>query len=198
MVRKADPTTRARVLQAACEILNDKPFSSARMSAIAQRAGVAVGTVYLYFPSKEALVHGIVDDFVERMTAHIAPYFVEENFEQMIAAVIHQALVFAQREQAVVRLVDLRNGLGYSAERLASETQQLDVIISLLRRQMEAGLVYPYDPEVLAEMLRGLIEWVYKTALLWQYRDMAVYEEVAIRFIQRALLVQSGEGACRC
>ncbi|MHB9133866.1 MAG: TetR/AcrR family transcriptional regulator [Armatimonadota bacterium] len=189
MVRKADPNNRARVLQAACEIFIEKPFGSARMSAIAQRAGVAVGTVYLYFPSKEALVNGIVDDFVERMTAHIAPYFADENFEQMIASVIHQALVFAQREQAVVRLVDLRNGLGYSNERLASGKQQLDVIVNILRQQMETGVVYPYDPEVLAEMLRGLIEWVYKTALLWKYRDMAVYEELAIRFIQRALIV---------
>lgn len=189
MVRKADPSNRARVLQAACEIFNEKSFGSARMSAIAQRAGLAVGTVYLYFPSKEALVHGIVDDFVERMTAHIAPYFADENFEQMIASVIHQALVFAQQEEAVVRLVDLRNGLGYSTERLASEQQQLVVIISILRQQMEAGVVYPYNLEVLAEMLRGLIEWVYKTALLWKYRDMAVYEELVVRFIQRALIV---------
>lgn len=189
MVRKADPNNRARVLQAACEIFNEKSFGSARMSAIAQRAGLAVGTVYLHFPSKEALVHGIVDDFVERMTAHIAPYFADENFEQMIASVIHQALVFAQREEAVVRLVDLRNGLGYPAERLASEKIQLATIVTTLRQQMEAGVVYPYDPDVLAEMLRGLIEWVYKTALLWKYRDIAVYEEVAVRFIQRALIV---------
>jgi AcrR family transcriptional regulator len=189
MVRKADPNNRARVLQAACEIFNEQPFGSARMSAIAQRAGLAVGTVYLYFPSKEALVHGIVDDFVERMTAHIAPYFDDENFEQMIASVIHQALVFAQREQTVVQLVDLRNGLGYSAERLASEQQQLAVIVNILRQQMEDGVVYPYDPEVLAEMLRGLIEWVYKTALLWKYRDMTVYEGLAVRFIQRALII---------
>ena len=189
MVRKANPNNRARILQAACDIFNQKSFSSARMSAIAQQAGVAVGTMYLYFPSKEALVHGIVDDFVERMTAHIAPYFADENFEQMIASVIHQALLFAQREQAVVRLIDLRNGLGYSAERLASEKQQLDAIVQILHQQMEAGVVYPYNPEVLAEMLRGLIEWVYKTALLWKYRDMAVYEEAMVRFIKRALLI---------
>jgi len=190
MVRKADPNNRSRVLHAACEIFNEKPFNSARMSAIAQRAGLAVGTVYLYFPSKEALVHGIVDDFIERMTIHIAPYFADENFEQMIAAVIHQALVFAQLEQEVVRLVDMRNGLGYSAERSASEQQQLDTIIHILHQQMEAGVVYPCDAEVLAEMLRGLIEWVYKTALLWKHRDMAVYEEAVVRFIQRALIIQ--------
>lgn len=191
MVRKADPSIHTRVLQAACRVFNEKSFSGARMSEIAQLAGVAVGTVYLYFPSKEALVNGIVDDFVERMTAHIAPYFQDENFERVIATVIHQVLLFARQEQAVIQLIDLRNGLGYTSERLAAEKQQIEVIAQLLRRQIDAGVVYPYDPDVLTDVLRGLIEWVYKTSLLWKFHDMADYEALIVRFIQRALLIHS-------
>ena len=187
---KQNPSIHTRVLQAACRVFTEKSFGSARMSEIAKLAGVAVGTVYLYFPSKESLVHGIVDDFVERMTSYIAPYFAEENFEQMIAAVIHQVLVFARGEEAVIRLIDLRNGLGYTSERLEAEQQQIAVIAQLLRRQIDAGVIYPYDPDVLTEMLRGLIEWAYKTSLLWKVRDLDEYEAVIVRFIQRALLIR--------
>ena len=110
MARKADPEVRSRVLLAACRAFNDKSYTTARMSDIALEAGVAVGTVYLYFPSKEALVHGIVDDFVERMTAHIAPHLSGGDFESMIARVIHSVLEFAQQEREVIQLLDLRNG----------------------------------------------------------------------------------------
>ncbi len=46
---------RLDVLNAALDVFFEKGFAAARMDEIAKRAGVSKGTVYLYFPSKEAL-----------------------------------------------------------------------------------------------------------------------------------------------
>ena len=44
-----------QILDAAFEVFGEHGLASARLDDIAKRAGVAKGTIYLYFPNKEAL-----------------------------------------------------------------------------------------------------------------------------------------------
>jgi AcrR family transcriptional regulator len=48
------------ILDAALEVFAQKGFAEARLDDVAARAGVAKGTIYLYFPSKEALFEALV------------------------------------------------------------------------------------------------------------------------------------------
>ena len=58
----------AEILEAAEQEFAEQGFASARIESIAKRAGVAKGTVYLYFKTKEALFEGLV-------RARISPVF---------------------------------------------------------------------------------------------------------------------------
>jgi AcrR family transcriptional regulator len=49
------PSTRDRLVEAACEVFGEKPFGAARIAEISARAGVSTGSFYSYFDSKEAL-----------------------------------------------------------------------------------------------------------------------------------------------
>jgi len=49
----------SRILDAAEEVFTDKGFDAATMEEVAERAGLAKGTLYLYFPSKEDLFLGL-------------------------------------------------------------------------------------------------------------------------------------------
>lgn len=57
--RQARP---AEILQAAIEEFSESGFAGAKIEAIAARAGVAKGTVYLYYATKEELFEAIVRD----------------------------------------------------------------------------------------------------------------------------------------
>src|SRR6185437_5226216 len=48
------------VLDAALDLFIEKGFAAARVEDIAKRAGLSKGAVYLYFPSKEAIMEGLV------------------------------------------------------------------------------------------------------------------------------------------
>ena len=50
--------TRALILRTAIEMLRERGYEETTMRAIAERAGVALGSAYYYFRSKEALVQG--------------------------------------------------------------------------------------------------------------------------------------------
>jgi AcrR family transcriptional regulator len=59
-----------QILEAAFEIFGERGLADARLDDIAKRAGVAKGTIYLYFPNKEALfkemIRQTVIDHLER------------------------------------------------------------------------------------------------------------------------------------
>src|SRR5262245_52020789 len=64
-------TTRARIVGAALELFQRKGFEATTTKAIARKAGIAEGTVFNYFPTKE----------------DIALYFFEREVDNAIAAV---------------------------------------------------------------------------------------------------------------
>ena len=53
MARTLDPLKRTNILKVARAIFMRDGYSSAKMSDIASEAGVAPGTLYLYFDSKK-------------------------------------------------------------------------------------------------------------------------------------------------
>jgi TetR/AcrR family transcriptional regulator, fatty acid metabolism regulator protein len=63
----ADPEKRKRILAAAVALFGQRGFHEARIAEIAARAGVAEGTVYLYFRNKEDLLGAVFDDTMDEV-----------------------------------------------------------------------------------------------------------------------------------
>jgi AcrR family transcriptional regulator len=61
----------AELLQAAAEVFNEKGFESATMTEIAARAGAPIGSLYQFFPVKEALADTLVQSFVALLVADL-------------------------------------------------------------------------------------------------------------------------------
>lgn len=61
--------TRARLLEAAKEIFEENGFLGARISDIAQRAGVSHGSFYHYYDSKEQVFREVAQQLEERLSA---------------------------------------------------------------------------------------------------------------------------------
>jgi AcrR family transcriptional regulator len=57
--RKADRPDE--IIAAALEVFVEKGFAAARLEDIAARAGVSKGAIYLYFPTKEDIFRGVVE-----------------------------------------------------------------------------------------------------------------------------------------
>jgi len=60
------------IVAAAHEEFVEKGFAGARVAGIARRAGLAEGTLYLYFKNKGALLEAVVAAFYERLTESAA------------------------------------------------------------------------------------------------------------------------------
>ena len=61
------PDKRERITEAAIAVFAEKGYRSSRVSDVAQAAGVADGTIYLYFKNKEDLLLSIFEEKMEML-----------------------------------------------------------------------------------------------------------------------------------
>lgn len=74
VLTKSQAARRERVVRAALELGAEGGYEAVQMRDVAARAGVALGTIYRYFPSKDALLLAVMvhwlGDLEQRVTTH--------------------------------------------------------------------------------------------------------------------------------
>jgi len=60
MVRKPSQIKKEQLLSSALKLFVENGVGNTSTSAIAKEAGVAAGTLFLYFPTKQDLIHELV------------------------------------------------------------------------------------------------------------------------------------------
>lgn len=150
------------VLDAALELFMEKGFAATRVEDIARRAGLSKGTVYLYFPSKEAVLEALV----RRAVVPIADSALDAlaNYEgdprPVISTVIRMVgKRFADPRIIAVPKVVFREVLGFPHLAEMYRTEVLDkvlpVIVGLIRRGIDQGYLRPVDPELTIRSIIG-------------------------------------------
>lgn len=84
-----------RVLVAAEELLDEALFEQLSMSAIAERAGVAVGTIYTRFRAKDDLLPALFERHQAVVSERITPFFEALRVERSLKARVERAVAFA-------------------------------------------------------------------------------------------------------
>lgn len=109
---KAPRTDRGRrtlraLLDAAAAEFGDKGFHEGSISGITRRAGVALGTFYTYFDSKDAIFRALVRDMSGQVRDHVAPAL-RAAPDQIAAerAGLHGFLTFVRSHKEIYRIID--------------------------------------------------------------------------------------------
>lgn len=100
-----------RILQAAIEVIAEKGFHHARISDIASRAGVADGTVYLYFENKDHILRAAIASAFQQFSDRVAEALklVESPLEKLgVVARLHIETLLNNRSLAVILQTEVR------------------------------------------------------------------------------------------
>jgi AcrR family transcriptional regulator len=92
---------RSRLLDAGVALLSETPALDPAIQKVAKRAGVAVGTVYNYFPSKEALFVALIDHAQSALDAEFESMFARADWntddpDALVAAAVETIAANAQ------------------------------------------------------------------------------------------------------
>ena len=130
---------RAMILRAATRVFARNGYFNSKVADIARAAEVADGTVYLYFKSKEEILHSIFDQNMAEAIA--AGRKLIENLDDprqklRRIAKLHLERLGADRDLAVVFQVELRGSTKFMEEFSAAGFAEY---LALLRRTFEEG-----------------------------------------------------------
>lgn len=165
-ITSAKPQTgdkREAILRAAIAVFAHNGYFNSKVADIAREAGVADGTVYLYFKSKEDILHSIFDRSVDEALAD-AKNKVEtisdprEKLRQI--ALLHLERLGADRDLAVVFQVELRGSTKFMQEfSAAGFAEYLSLIRSTFEEGQAAGLFRAdLNAKVVAKILFGALD----------------------------------------
>src|SRR3954465_9363078 len=102
---------RGRIMDAAIKVFAERGFHTATVAEIARAAGVADGTIYLYFKSKDELLLSIFDESMAelRERARAAANGVSSSLEALReVCLVHMNAVEENPALAAVLIVELR------------------------------------------------------------------------------------------
>ena len=154
---------RRRILDAAVKIFARKGYFGARVSEIAGRAGVADGTVYLYFRDKEDVLASVFEDVVAE---HVAQARRELETLPPGAARLrrvaehHLRLLGGNPDLAVVFQVELRQSTKFMERFTAASFQDyLKLIEEIIdEAQVEGSVRTDLSTKFLAKALFGILD----------------------------------------
>ncbi|MDY0322709.1 MAG: TetR/AcrR family transcriptional regulator [Candidatus Carbobacillus sp.] len=156
------------VLEAAKRSFSEFGYKATTMERVAQSAGVAKGTIYTFFPTKEALFETIVDDVIRHMLEVIDPVL---KSPRPLAEVLHEALysllTFRKEHVLLAKLTEELKTLGTPETKVALSRVEQAIVCAIQNRLDEgirAGEIKPLQSELLAfsllKLYRALIvDW---------------------------------------
>lgn len=171
--------TRNSLLQVALELFVEKGFEATRASEIAQKAGVAVGTIYLHFGDKDGLLSAILVELADDIYTRVKEVYEKHpsaHPEDLARMHIEQIIQYIEENQRIAPFV-----LDYALSRHPVGAKIIDFMVSQIEENIRLGqaaniyradIIPPLAARAEAHMNLGLISW-------WiDHQDMIAREDV--------------------
>jgi TetR/AcrR family transcriptional repressor of uid operon len=155
---------RAAILDAAEQRFSRAGFHQTSMSDICQAAGMSPGNLYRYFPSKEAIIEGIVARHRTQASADFDAMENAPSFWESVGAMARVCLVERSAEEmnlGVEIMAECRRNPSIAKLLLDFEADVKVRLVKLLRTAAERGEIKPLDDvESTAAMLMVIVDGI--------------------------------------
>ena len=157
VTQQAAPDKREAILEAALQLFVERGFYGTAVPEVAKRARVAAGTIYNYFPSKEALVNALFRKWKEALARRVYTAFPmtappREQFDVMW----REMSAFALAHPQALMFLELHHHRPYlDAESSALQNQLKEFAKGVCKAGQDAGVFKPMEPALLIELLFG-------------------------------------------
>ncbi len=168
MPEKQDPiqaqliaARRSQILDAATQVFAEQGFHGATIRQIAQQAGIADGTIYIYFKTKIDLLLGILDRLNESERRQVdLVQGVEGDFVSFFVAYYRHRMQVLDASFQTIRAI-LPDVLNNPALRERYYTQVIAPSFALaeplLQRLVDQGVIKPIDPALATRALSSMV-----------------------------------------
>lgn len=155
MIRTRHPERRERFLSAALKLFAANGVQQTSTAEIAKEAGAAAGTLFLYFPTKQNLIHALVLK-ISKEQAESIHALIESSLSvrETFFAIWNGSLRwFLEHMEAYLYIQQIRDS-GILSETVVQESGKFfDYYYNAIQKGLAEGLIKPYPPELIGGIL---------------------------------------------
>lgn len=171
-MRKAPGKRREEILDAAVGVFLKKGVGEATVDDITREAGVAKGTFYLYFESKEHLIAALRDRFVEESYAkgmELAARIGKDDWWALVDATV-EGFAESMLEQGPAVLIFFQESLSPETQEILAECERRlnELMAHGIRAGVEAGAFSVSDPDMTARFLHHAVHGAVMEAMRYE------------------------------
>ncbi len=186
--REDTRTKRRAILDAATELFARQGYENTTIADIAQAAGVAVGTVYLYFRNKHEIYASVSIDWVESIARVLQdPAILALPIRQVPRAVIEASFRICHDNNELMPLfqIDVQSAEEIWQHKIA-EGLIAGAIDAFLQQAIAQGQLVLFDTQMYAKILFGTVHSVlYECYCIEHGENEELYRERTIEVIER-------------
>jgi AcrR family transcriptional regulator len=140
-------------------VFAERGFKGTTIADIAEAAGIALGTIYLYFPSKDDVFAALNQRLTGLITGAIIAGDDSETLEGSVRCRINNVFEVCKANRDLVRLVVLNTDPNSAVERRmrAGEADKYRPIVDALANSAEQGFTRKADPVIITRLVIGLV-----------------------------------------
>lgn len=175
----AGPERRDAILDAALHCFVDRGFHGTAMPDIATRTGIAAGTIYHYFASKEELVNALFRKWKAEIARRVFTAFPQgAPTRQQFTVMWSEMVAFALAHPAAFAFLELHNHSSYLDAESAAADRSLKVFAGAIVQQAQKdGIIKPLDAALLMELVFGAFIGIMRAH--WEGRASLTPDQVA-------------------
>ena len=184
MPRPADPARHATILAVARKLFHERQYARTTMANIAAAAGMGVGSIYVYFSTKEAIAATLVERYFAELREVIVPPLRDLVGAEAISLALAAGINSAERNIDVVELLRVIPPRYVLPER----QRLLEAIEQTVERQIRQGHFRPLDPTFITQWINAQVEWVIIRSLIERAGEIENYLRQLTELIVRAVV----------
>jgi AcrR family transcriptional regulator len=139
------------IIEAAAHVMEKRGLEGYTTNAIAERAGVSIGSLYQYFPNKDALTMALLERESQKMLDAVGLINPSDDFEVSLDAMLKAAVDHQLDRPILARLLDLEEMRFPQSAKLQAKSEKVRELIVAVFRQ--ANYRFVEDDDQIAEDL---------------------------------------------
>jgi len=163
MPRTGSRDKRTAILDAAVVEIAQRGYYQTTVAMIARRAGVADGTIYLYFENKDEILFSLFDRAMSRFTSQGRGPLAEatcasDRLKRIVE--LHLSLVGQDRDLAIITQVELRHSIHFMDQFSRNQVREyLELLAEVVTEgQTEGVFRRDLDPVFAAKAIFGVLD----------------------------------------
>ncbi len=197
MVRivKKSEERKSDIVKAAGHLFETKEYDKTTMQDVMQTLGIAKGTIYHYFKSKEALLEAVIESIVD-MNIEKMQTIIEEtkgNALEKIRAVVEKGNLFVHNRDFLEHLKRRGNDALHIRLLAATVIKEAPLYAKLIQQGCEEGIFHTDTPLECAEFILSAIQFLTDMRIYpWTKEDLIRRMHAYPKFIEQHLNAAAG------